>query len=71
MSGHVLDVRPTMKTTTDGVRDVLPTGADHVFECVGRVELVRQAVDSALPAPWTTAAGTRRPTGVSECPAPP
>ncbi|MDQ0934618.1 Zn-dependent alcohol dehydrogenase [Streptomyces turgidiscabies] len=32
-------------TSTDGVRDVLPTGADHVFECVGRVELVRQAVD--------------------------
>lgn len=32
-------------TSTEGVRDVLPTGADHVFECVGRVELVRQAVD--------------------------
>ena len=32
-------------TSTQGVRDVLPTGADHVFECVGRVELVRQAVD--------------------------
>ncbi len=32
-------------TSTDGVRDVLPTCADHVFECVGRVELVRQAVD--------------------------
>ncbi|MFE9494646.1 Zn-dependent alcohol dehydrogenase [Streptomyces collinus] len=32
-------------TTTEGVRDVLPTGADHVFECVGRVELVRRAVD--------------------------
>jgi S-(hydroxymethyl)glutathione dehydrogenase/alcohol dehydrogenase len=32
-------------TSADGVRDVLPTGADHVFECVGRVELVRQAVD--------------------------
>ncbi|NEC88932.1 Zn-dependent alcohol dehydrogenase [Streptomyces sp. SID12501] len=32
-------------TSTEGVRDVLPTGADHVFECVGRVELIRQAVD--------------------------
>ncbi|MPY46877.1 Zn-dependent alcohol dehydrogenase, partial [Streptomyces phyllanthi] len=32
-------------TSTDGVRDVLPTGADHAFECVGRVELIRQAVD--------------------------
>ncbi|MFE5024492.1 Zn-dependent alcohol dehydrogenase [Streptomyces sp. NPDC056656] len=32
-------------TSAAGVRDVLPHGADHVFECVGRVELVRQAVD--------------------------
>lgn len=32
-------------TSADGVREVLPHGADHVFECVGRVELVRQAVD--------------------------
>ncbi|ORT58729.1 Zn-dependent alcohol dehydrogenase [Streptomyces sp. CB03238] len=30
---------------TSGVRDVLPTGADHVFECVGHVGLVRQAID--------------------------
>ncbi|MFD4571875.1 Zn-dependent alcohol dehydrogenase [Streptomyces sp. NPDC058417] len=29
----------------DGVRALLPTGADHVFECVGRVELVRAAID--------------------------
>lgn len=27
------------------VRGLLPTGADHVFECVGRTALVRQAVD--------------------------
>ncbi|MFE0627084.1 Zn-dependent alcohol dehydrogenase [Streptomyces sp. NPDC058864] len=27
------------------VRALLPTGADHVFECVGHVGLVRQAVD--------------------------
>ncbi|AKJ12490.1 molecular chaperone GroES [Streptomyces incarnatus] len=32
-------------TSTDGVRDILPTGADHAFECVGRVELIRQAID--------------------------
>ncbi|MDL5202206.1 Zn-dependent alcohol dehydrogenase [Streptomyces sp. ALI-76-A] len=33
-------------TSAQGVRDVLPTGADHAFECVGRVELIRQAVDA-------------------------
>jgi Zn-dependent alcohol dehydrogenase len=32
-------------TSTEGVKDILVTGADHVFECVGRVELIRQAVD--------------------------
>ncbi|MEV7319460.1 alcohol dehydrogenase catalytic domain-containing protein [Streptomyces sp. NPDC093970] len=32
-------------TSTEGVRDLLPHGVDHAFECVGRVELVRQAVD--------------------------
>ena len=32
-------------TSTEGVRDVLPTGADHAFECVGRVDLIRQAID--------------------------
>jgi Zn-dependent alcohol dehydrogenase len=32
-------------SSADGVRDILPTGADHVFECVGRVELIRQAID--------------------------
>ncbi|MFJ6725867.1 MULTISPECIES: Zn-dependent alcohol dehydrogenase [unclassified Streptomyces] len=31
--------------SADGVRALLPTGADHVFECVGRVELVRAAID--------------------------
>ncbi|MEV7190946.1 alcohol dehydrogenase catalytic domain-containing protein [Streptomyces sp. NPDC093510] len=31
--------------STEGVRGVLPDGADHAFECVGRVELVREAVD--------------------------
>ncbi|MGW7817228.1 alcohol dehydrogenase catalytic domain-containing protein [Streptomyces puniciscabiei] len=32
-------------TSAEGVRDILPTGADHAFECVGRVELIRQAID--------------------------
>ncbi|MFD9430437.1 Zn-dependent alcohol dehydrogenase [Streptomyces sp. NPDC060002] len=32
-------------TSTDAVREVLSTGADHVFECVGRIELIRQAID--------------------------
>ncbi|MEU8524414.1 MULTISPECIES: Zn-dependent alcohol dehydrogenase [Streptomyces] len=32
-------------TSADAVRDVLPTGADHVFECVGHTGLVRQAID--------------------------
>ncbi|MEV5874253.1 Zn-dependent alcohol dehydrogenase [Streptomyces sp. NPDC052101] len=32
-------------TSTQGVKDILPTGADHAFECVGRVELIRQAID--------------------------
>ncbi|MFE0101649.1 Zn-dependent alcohol dehydrogenase [Streptomyces sp. NPDC059009] len=31
--------------STEGVREILPTGADHAFECVGRTELIRQAVD--------------------------
>ncbi len=25
---------------------MLPSGADHAFECVGRVELIRAAIDS-------------------------
>ncbi|MEU5093993.1 Zn-dependent alcohol dehydrogenase [Streptomyces sp. NPDC020996] len=32
-------------TSARDVREILPTGADHAFECVGRVELIRQAVD--------------------------
>ncbi|MGW1491032.1 Zn-dependent alcohol dehydrogenase [Streptomyces sp. NPDC002402] len=31
--------------SADGVRDILPTGADHVFECVGHVGLIRQAIE--------------------------
>ncbi|MGW1531736.1 Zn-dependent alcohol dehydrogenase [Streptomyces aureus] len=33
-------------TSVDEVKDVLPTGAQHAFECVGRVELIRAAVDA-------------------------
>ncbi|WP_369235310.1 Zn-dependent alcohol dehydrogenase [Streptomyces sp. R21] len=32
-------------TSVDAVREILPGGADHAFECVGRVELIRQAID--------------------------
>lgn len=32
-------------TSAEGARDILPAGADHAFECVGRVELIRQAID--------------------------
>ncbi|MFJ5777620.1 Zn-dependent alcohol dehydrogenase [Streptomyces sp. NPDC093094] len=32
-------------TSVDDVTGVLPAGADHVFECVGRADLVRRAVD--------------------------
>ncbi|MET9873987.1 Zn-dependent alcohol dehydrogenase [Actinacidiphila glaucinigra] len=31
--------------TAEAVRALLPAGADHVFECVGHVGLIRQAVD--------------------------
>ncbi|MGW6291705.1 Zn-dependent alcohol dehydrogenase [Streptomyces sp. NPDC055058] len=33
-------------TSTDGVRDILPAGVDHAFECVGRTDLIRRAVDA-------------------------
>ncbi|RSS50620.1 Zn-dependent alcohol dehydrogenase [Streptomyces sp. WAC01280] len=32
-------------SSTDGVREILPTGADHVFECVGHTGLVRTAIE--------------------------
>ncbi|MER7664729.1 Zn-dependent alcohol dehydrogenase [Streptomyces sp. NPDC096193] len=31
--------------SAEGVRPILPTGADHVFECVGSTALIRQAID--------------------------
>ncbi|MCL6734918.1 Zn-dependent alcohol dehydrogenase [Streptomyces neyagawaensis] len=32
-------------TSAEDAREVVPTGVDHAFECVGRVELIRQAID--------------------------
>ncbi|OIJ69885.1 Zn-dependent alcohol dehydrogenase [Streptomyces mangrovisoli] len=32
-------------TSTQGVRELLPDGVDHAFECVGRTGLIREAVD--------------------------
>ncbi|KPI19759.1 S-(hydroxymethyl)glutathione dehydrogenase [Actinobacteria bacterium OK074] len=29
-----------------GVKEILPAGVDHAFECVGRTDLIRQAVDA-------------------------
>ncbi|MEV8022757.1 Zn-dependent alcohol dehydrogenase [Streptomyces sp. NPDC086554] len=31
--------------SVEGVKSILPNGADHAFECVGRVELIRAAID--------------------------
>ena len=31
--------------STGAVREILPTGADHVFECVGNTTLIRQAIE--------------------------
>ncbi len=31
--------------TSAAVREILPAGADHAFECVGSVKLIRQAID--------------------------
>ncbi|WP_455351134.1 Zn-dependent alcohol dehydrogenase [Streptomyces sp. SYSU K217416] len=31
--------------STEGVGEILPTGADHAFECVGNVQLIRRAID--------------------------
>ncbi|MGK5546730.1 alcohol dehydrogenase catalytic domain-containing protein [Streptomyces sp. URMC 127] len=35
----------TARDSTAAVREILPEGADHAFECVGNPRLVRQAVD--------------------------
>ncbi|MEU9090385.1 Zn-dependent alcohol dehydrogenase [Streptomyces sp. NPDC087901] len=32
-------------TSAEGVKEILPHGADHAFECVGRTELIRTAID--------------------------
>ncbi|MFI8105966.1 Zn-dependent alcohol dehydrogenase [Streptomyces sp. NPDC086023] len=41
---HFVDAS-AVKDTVEAVKGVLPTGADHAFECVGNVKLIRQAVD--------------------------
>ncbi|OKI03434.1 Zn-dependent alcohol dehydrogenase [Streptomyces sp. CB02923] len=41
---HFVDAS-AVPDTVEAVRGILPSGADHTFECVGRTELIRQAVD--------------------------
>ncbi|MBC9716398.1 Zn-dependent alcohol dehydrogenase [Streptomyces sp. TRM66268-LWL] len=41
---HFIDAS-AVDDTSEAVREVLPTGADHVFECVGNPKLIRQAVE--------------------------
>ncbi|MBB4894625.1 S-(hydroxymethyl)glutathione dehydrogenase/alcohol dehydrogenase [Streptomyces olivoverticillatus] len=41
---HFVDARASGDTTA-AVREILPTGVDHAFECVGDVRLIRQAID--------------------------
>ncbi|MFD7665437.1 Zn-dependent alcohol dehydrogenase [Streptomyces sp. NPDC059788] len=41
---HFVDAS-AVPDTVGAVHGVLPHGADHAFECVGRTELIRQAVD--------------------------
>ncbi|MEV7419006.1 Zn-dependent alcohol dehydrogenase [Streptomyces sp. NPDC089919] len=41
---HFIDAS-AVPDTVAAVKEVLPTGADHTFECVGNVKLIRQAVD--------------------------
>ncbi|MDI3386480.1 Zn-dependent alcohol dehydrogenase [Streptomyces sp. B-S-A8] len=41
---HFVDASATDDVPA-AVREILPTGADHAFECVGRAELIRQSVD--------------------------
>jgi Zn-dependent alcohol dehydrogenase len=35
----------TINDTTAAVKELLPNGADHVFECVGHPALIRQSID--------------------------
>ncbi|MEV6313682.1 zinc-binding dehydrogenase [Streptomyces sp. NPDC051776] len=41
---HFVDAS-AVPDTTAAVKEILPTGADHAFECVGSTRLIRQAVD--------------------------
>ncbi|MGW0731397.1 Zn-dependent alcohol dehydrogenase [Streptomyces sp. NPDC002851] len=42
---HFVDASGPAADASAAVREVLSDGADHVFECVGNVRLIRQAVD--------------------------
>ena len=41
---HFLDAS-AVGDSVRAVREILPTGADHAFECVGSTRLIRQAID--------------------------
>ncbi|MFF3088469.1 Zn-dependent alcohol dehydrogenase [Streptomyces nojiriensis] len=41
---HFIDASAVADSSA-AVREILPTGADHAFECVGNVKLIRQAID--------------------------
>ncbi|MEC4016792.1 Zn-dependent alcohol dehydrogenase [Streptomyces sp. H27-D2] len=41
---HFIDAS-AVPDTSAAVKEILPTGADHAFECVGNVRLIRQAID--------------------------
>ncbi|MFJ5548443.1 Zn-dependent alcohol dehydrogenase [Streptomyces sp. NPDC093225] len=41
---HFVDAS-AVEDAVAAVREVLPTGADHAFECVGHTRLIRQAID--------------------------
>ncbi|MET8680082.1 Zn-dependent alcohol dehydrogenase [Streptomyces sp. NPDC004647] len=41
---HFIDAS-AVRDTSGAVKEILPTGADHAFECVGNTKLIRQAID--------------------------
>jgi S-(hydroxymethyl)glutathione dehydrogenase/alcohol dehydrogenase len=45
---HFIDAA-AVPDPVEAVREILPHGADHTFECVGRTALIRQAVDLLAP----------------------
>ncbi|MFF8958764.1 alcohol dehydrogenase catalytic domain-containing protein [Streptomyces sp. NPDC014894] len=50
------------RTSAGTVRETLPTGADHVFECVGNTALIRQAIDLLDRGGQAVLLGTTAPT---------